>query len=124
MKKVLVVDDEESVLKAVALALRHHGCEVVLAPGGNRCLEQMRQGFAGVVLMDIMMPDLNGWQTIRTLAQENLLQNVLVCMLTARSSPGPESEGMEEFVFDYLPKPFDYPSLIQCVDNAAGYLPT
>jgi DNA-binding response OmpR family regulator len=97
---------------------------VVLAPNGNRCLEEMRKGFAGVVLMDIMMPGLSGWQTIRALARENLLQNVLVCMLTARATPGPESEGMEEFVFDYLPKPFDFPTLIHCVDNAAGFLPS
>ena len=124
MKRVLIVDDEDAIRKSVAIALRHHGCEVVLAPDGQRCLEEMRRGFAGIVLMDIMMPGLNGWETIRALVRENLLQNALVCMLTAKSSPGPESEGIEEFIFDYLPKPFDYASLIHCVDNATGYLPS
>ena len=122
MKTVMVVDDDEGVLKAVGLALRRSGCEVVLAPSGEDCLRTLRNGFKGVILMDIMMPGLSGWQTIRAMVTEGLIEGVLICMLTAKSSPGSEGQGMEEFVFDYLAKPFENSALRACVDNAATFL--
>jgi CheY-like chemotaxis protein len=122
MKKVMVVDDDTAVLRTVGLVLRHHGCEVTLASSGADCLTGVRAGFKGVILMDIMMPGLTGWETIRALAQENLIDGILICMLTAKAHPGSEGEGLEHLVFDYLPKPFDNAALLRCVDNAASFL--
>jgi CheY-like chemotaxis protein len=118
MKNVMVVDDDPGVLNTIDLVLRRHGYTVVKAPNGHLCLEHLRQGFRGVVLMDIMMPGLTGWETIREIIAANLLDNILVCMLTAKASPGTEGEGLEEFVFDYLPKPFDNVELMSMLDNA------
>jgi CheY-like chemotaxis protein len=122
MKRVLVVDDDVSVRNTVALILRRHGYEVAMAPDGSQCLELLRQGFKGVVLMDIMMPGMSGWDTIRAIVGDGLLDGILICMLTARATPGAEGQGLEEAVFDYLPKPFDDTALLGLVDNANTFL--
>ncbi len=122
MRRVMIVDDERSVLKAVGIVLRRSRFEVVEAPSGEEGLEALRAGFRGVVLMDIMMPGMTGWETIRAAARENLLEHSLVCMLTARAWPGREGEGLEEHVFDYLPKPFSNSDLVQLVSTAAECL--
>jgi DNA-binding response OmpR family regulator len=122
MTRVMIVDDDKAILNTVSLILRRHGCEVVAAAGGRACLDEMRKGFHGVILMDIMMPDLNGWDTIRAILAANLLQGSLVCMLTARATPDPQAAGIEEAVFDYLPKPFDCEALLGLVDLAAACL--
>ena len=85
MKKVMVVDDDEGIRKTVGTVLRKNSYEVVLCPSGEDCLGQLRSGFAGIVLMDIMMPGLTGWQTIRAMMDENLLDGVLICMLTTKA---------------------------------------
>ncbi len=122
MRKVLIVDDDEDIRRSVGRLLRLGGFEVALALSGEDCLAALRGGFQGVVLMDIMMPGLTGWGTMRAMVKENLMGGVLVCMLTAKSSPGADGEGLEPFAFDYLPKPFDNTALLQCVHNAMGFL--
>jgi len=114
----MIVDDDEGVLSTVALLLETQGFNVAKAPSGRDCLELLRRGFHGVILMDIMMPEMNGWQTIRSIVAEHLLQDNLICMLTAKAEPGPEGEGLQECVFDYLPKPFG-PNQIACVVDHA-----
>ena len=122
MKKIMIVDDDPGVLHTAARVLQRQGYEVLKIPDGERCLDAVRAGYAGVILMDIMMPGLSGWETIRTLVAEGLHQRLLICMLTARPTPGPDSAGLEGFVFDYLPKPFDNQGLSQLAENAHQFL--
>ena len=121
--RILIVDDDPGVLKTVGLVLASQGYQALKAPNGQVCLEALRQGFNGVILMDIMMPGLSGWDTIRAMLAEQLLKDNLICMLTALPEPGPEGEGLQEYVFDYLPKPFDNQQLLQLVENALAFLP-
>lgn len=120
--RILIVDDDLGILKTVELVLASRGYAALKAPNGQTCLEALRQGFKGVILMDIMMPGLSGWETIRAILAEQLLGDNLICMLTALPEPGPEGEGLQEYVFDYLPKPFDNQQLLQMVENALGFL--
>lgn len=119
----MIVDDDPAIRKTVEIILHLGGYQVAKAASGQDCLALLREGFRGVILMDIMMPELNGWQTIRSMAQDGLHQGCLICMLTARTHPGDEAEGLEEMVFDYLAKPFDAAALLALVGNAAGFLP-
>ena len=120
--RLMIVDDDPGVLKTVGLVLASHGHEVMKAANGLACLEQIRQGFRGVILMDIMMPRLSGWDTIRAMRDEGLLRDNLICMLTALPEPGPEGEDLQEVVFDYLPKPFTNRQLLDMVENALACL--
>jgi len=122
MKNVLIVDDDAGVTLSVARVLRRHGCEVREARSGEACLAALREGYRGVVLMDIMMPQMTGWETIRQILAEGLDRQVIICMLTARATPGDEAVGLESVVFDYLPKPFESEALRRLVDNAAEFL--
>lgn len=120
---IMIVDDDPGVMKSAALVLASRGYQVVKAASGEECLATLRHGFQGVILMDIMMPGLSGWETIRAMLSECLLgEKQLVCMLTARPSPGRESEGLQEWVFDYLAKPFDNEQLLSVVRNACDIL--
>jgi CheY-like chemotaxis protein len=121
--RILIVDDDPGVLKTVGLVLASKGYVSLKAPDGHACLEALRQGFCGVILMDIMMPGLSGWGTIRAILAGQLLGDNLICMLTALPEPGPEGEGLQEYVFDYLPKPFDNHQLLHMVENALAFLP-
>lgn len=122
MKKVMVVDDDANLRRTIGVVLRRGGCDVILSPNGADCLQQLRAGFKGVILLDVMMPGLTGWDTIRAMVAENLTHGVLVCMLTAVCAPGNEGEGLEAVVFDYLPKPFGNDVLVRCVENASNCL--
>jgi CheY-like chemotaxis protein len=120
--RLMIVDDDPGVLKTVGLVLASQGYEVLKTPSGAACLESLRQGFHGVILMDIMMPGLSGWDTIRAMQAGDLLRDNLICMLTALPEPGPEGEDLQEVVFDYLPKPFTNRQLLDMVENALGFL--
>lgn len=116
--RIMIVDDDPGVRQVVGLVLGRHGHEVIKAPGGRACLEALHQGFRGVILMDVMMPGLTGWDTIRAIQNEGMLGDTLICMFTALPEPGPEADGLQECVFDYLPKPFGNEQLVQMVETA------
>lgn len=122
-QNVMIVDDDPGVLRSATFVLAAHGYQITRAPSGEECLQALRQGFKGVILMDIMMPGLSGWDTVRAMQAENLLgKDQLVCMLTARQNPDGGCEGLQECIFDYLAKPFDNEQLIALVDNANAIL--
>jgi DNA-binding response OmpR family regulator len=120
--KIMVVDDEEGLREAVSVILQQAGYLIVEARNGEECLRYLREGFRGLLLMDVMMPVLDGWDTIRTMAHENLMEGNLICMLTAMREPGAKARGIEEHVLDYLPKPFKVKELLKMVENSSQYL--
>lgn len=122
MKPVLVVDDDPALRRVVTTMLRRHGLQAVAVSSGEECLEQLRAGFRGLILMDIVMPGLTGWQTIRAAAEQGLLPGNVICMLTGQSIPNEEAEGLQEIVTDYLTKPFDAATLARVVDDALACL--
>ncbi len=119
---VLVVDDDDDIRKTLGCVLRSAGCQVELAPDGPACLRILREGFHGLILMDIMMPGWDGWATIHAIVDGDLLQGNLICMLTALADPGPDNEDLAGYVFDYLVKPFDGVQLLEIVRLAGESL--
>jgi CheY-like chemotaxis protein len=122
MKQAMIVDDDAGIRRATTKLLEREGYRVVAESSGEACLARMRQGFRGIILMDIEMPGLSGWETIRRMVADDLHHHVLICMLTMMESPGAESEGLQEFVFDYVPKPFNNADLVRLVENAVSFL--
>lgn len=113
--QVMIVDDESSIRTTVKELLLEQGIPVVTAESGSECAGLLRRGFQGVILMDIMMPEMNGWETIRALERESLIGGNLIVMLTALEFPDEQMEGLQELVFDYLTKPFDPDTLVATV---------
>ncbi|MHB8121015.1 MAG: response regulator [Desulfuromonadaceae bacterium] len=111
--KVMLVDDEEMIRESVKEFFQSEGITLLTAASGDECLEYLENGFRGVILMDVMMPDMNGWDTIRTIVENNLYEGNIIVMLTAMNAPDNKMEGIQEYVTDYLSKPFNPDELLE-----------
>jgi len=118
----MVVDDDPSILVSVREVLESVGFEVVTVNSGRGCIEELQKGFRGVILMDIMMPGMDGWDTIKEIVDNNLLEGNLIAILTAKDQPDEKMDKLKEYVIDYLTKPFDSDELIATVDEYFTYL--
>lgn len=105
--RVMVVDDEESIRHAVCELLLTENISAVSASGAKECLEHLAKGFKGIILMDVMMPEKNGWETIRDIENAGFLHGNIISMLTAMDVPDEQMEGLQEVIIDYIVKPFD-----------------
>jgi DNA-binding response OmpR family regulator len=65
--------------------------------------------------MDVMMPEMNGWNTIRAIIERNLFEGNIIVMLTALDAPDSTMEGIQEYVTDYMTKPFNSDELLESV---------
>jgi CheY-like chemotaxis protein len=105
--RVMLVDDEECIRETISELLDSEGIDIVTANGGGECINLLRNGFKGVILMDVMMPGQDGWATIREIEEAGLLQGNIISMLTALDVPDERMEGLQEVVIDYITKPFE-----------------
>jgi len=121
-ERVMIVDDDRHILVAVKTVLNDAGFPVEMADSGDECISLLKQGFSGVILLDIMMPVMDGWDTIRAIHSGGLGENVLIAMLTAKDSPDEKMNGLQEYVFDYITKPFEPEELVSKVRHYSKYL--
>jgi DNA-binding response OmpR family regulator len=121
-KPVLIVDDDPNILVAVQVTLEDAGYKVITADSGNACLEVLKSGFSGIILLDIMMPDMDGLDTIVAIKKERPDSQILIAMLTAKSNPGEKMIGLDDYVFDYITKPFNPEVLVTRVNKYSEYL--
>jgi two-component system chemotaxis response regulator CheB len=120
--KILVVDDNDTILKMVKAMLDFVGHASLSAASGEACLELLRGGFRGVILLDYVMPGLNGFETIKAMVDEDLIEGNVVCMLTGKQEPPAGLETMSEYIMDYVRKPFTMTELVSIVEAAMSYL--
>ncbi len=111
--KVMLVDDEEMIRESVELFFESEGIKILTAASGDDCLDYLEEGFRGVILMDVMMPEMNGWDTIRKIVESDLYEGNIIVMLTALDSPDNKMDGIQEYVTDYLTKPFNPDELME-----------
>ena len=99
--KVLVVDDEESILDFITMALEHDGYQVVTATSGTQALDLFQEERPQLVILDWMLPDLDGLQVCQKLRQAS---SVPILMLTAKGEWEDGVKGLDAGAGDYLPK--------------------
>ena len=121
-KKVMIVDDDRHIRWIVSRLLERSGLDVLEADSGTRCLRELEQGFKGVILMDVMMPGMDGWHTIREIAERGYSEGNLIFMLSALDVPGEEIEGLHGYVTDYVTKPFEPEELVEICTTYLEYL--
>jgi CheY-like chemotaxis protein len=107
---------------SVKRILESAGIQVVTAGSGQTCLEELRKGFKGLILMDIIMPEMDGWDTINAIVEEGFAEGNIICMLTGKEEPGEKMEKLKEYVLDYIRKPFDRDQLLTIVNDYLAYL--
>jgi CheY-like chemotaxis protein len=114
---VMIVDDNEYVRLSVEIICQTAELNLISAASGKECLRQLESGFRGVILMDIMMPHMDGWDTIRELVQRGLYPGNVIVMLTGMGEPDAKMDGVQEYVTDYLTKPFSPDQLIDALQT-------
>jgi two-component system alkaline phosphatase synthesis response regulator PhoP len=104
--RVLVVEDERDVAELIRYNLNKEGYEVIVVPTGADALKEARAARPDLVLLDIMVPHLNGWEVCRRLKQDAETRNIPVIMVTGRVEEGDKVLGFEMGADDYVTKPF------------------
>lgn len=112
--QILVVDDEPSIVNVLAYNLKRAGYQVLVARDGNEALAQARQARPDLVILDLMLPGLDGLEVCRILRRE---RDVPVIMLTARDAEIDRVVGLELGADDYVVKPFSVRELMARVKN-------
>lgn len=111
-KKILVVDDEERMLRFIRLNLEHDGFQVVEAINGHGALDKMRTDLPDLILLDIMLPDIDGFEVLKMVRE---ISNIPVIMLTAKGEEDDRVRGLELGADDYVTKPFSPRELVSRV---------
>jgi DNA-binding response OmpR family regulator len=107
---VLVVDDDEAIRTALERALRLEGFAVQVADGGRRALELTEESRPGVIVLDVVMPDLSGVRVVSRLRERGI--DTPICILSARDEVEDRVAGLEAGADDYVVKPFDLEELV------------
>jgi len=110
--RVLIVEDEPDVAELIRYNLQKEGYEVLLATNGTDALKRVRESRPDVVLLDLMVPQLNGWEICRRLKQDPDTRGIPVIMVTGRVEEGDKVLGFELGADDYVTKPFSPRELI------------
>jgi two-component system, OmpR family, response regulator len=113
-QKLLLVDDEENLRSMLSAALRHHGFEVEVAGTGREALDTVGSIRPDLILLDVMMPDLDGFEVCRRLRNDGSRMPVL--FLTARDGTEDKVRGLTLGGDDYLVKPFSLEELVARVE--------
>jgi two-component system response regulator VicR len=122
MAKIMAVDDEPDILKLIEKILKKAGHKIVRCESGSECLELFPREKPDLVILDVMMPELDGWETYKRIRRIKPGQRVL--FLTAITLEAEARKRMEELkVSDYLTKPFDPPELIERVNSVLRRTP-
>jgi DNA-binding response OmpR family regulator len=103
----MVIDDEPDIVKLVKISLEMANFEVIEALSGKECLAKVQTVVPDLFLLDIMMPEMNGYEVCQQLKLQDKTKNVPVVMLTAKGQKGDAEQGLKVGADDYIIKPFD-----------------
>ena len=116
-KKILVVDDDENILNLEKTILEQKGFVVTSAIGGAAALEILGQQVFDLILLDVMMPDVDGFAVCRKIKEDARLKDVPVIFLTAKGGGEALAEGFESGALMYINKPFTANKLLTIVNT-------
>ncbi|HJZ12391.1 MAG TPA: response regulator [Acidobacteriota bacterium] len=105
-QKILLVDDEEDILDFLELILEEQGYSVIKANSGKEALAVAQMHHPELILLDIMMPEMDGWEVLKFLKADEETADIPVAMLTARTEMKDKIQGLQEGAVDYICKPF------------------
>jgi CheY-like chemotaxis protein len=113
----MVIDDEVKILGIIRKMLQKEGYEVVVADSGKLCLEILENEKPDLILMDIMMPEMDGWETVRRIRKDKTNESIIISMLTVKSSEEDMEKSLNEVHADWhLSKPIEKQRLLYALD--------
>lgn len=120
-KRIMIVDDEPDTVDLVKLVLETEGYEILAAYSGSEALEKIKTEKPDMVLLDIMMPGMDGWAVRTELLEDRETKDIPIVMLTARAQPIDKMIGLHVVeVADYITKPFGRRELVDRLRAVLG----
>ena len=112
MRKILIFDDEPNIVMTLEYAFKKQNFEVYIARDGSEALQILKNNVPDVVLLDIMMPNVDGYQTLEYIKDNKMLGNTKVVFLTAKSKDTDIKKGLNLGADKYLTKPFSVKKIV------------
>jgi DNA-binding response OmpR family regulator len=123
-KKILCIEDEPEMIDLIRLILSRRGFEISGANGGKEGLEMVRREHPDLVLLDLMMPQIDGWEVYQQMKSDPALKTIPVIVVTAKAQSIDKVLGLQiAKVDDYITKPFSPQDLLASVDKVLGLKP-
>ncbi len=120
MAKILVVDDEVDLVDTLVFRLKQIGHDVEKAFDGLEALDVVRKYIPDVIILDVMLPDLDGYRVCREIKKDRSLSSIPIIMVSARSQESDRREGLEAGASEYITKPIEVNYLLGIVDALLG----
>ena len=120
-KIILCIEDEQEMIDLISLILSRRGYEIRGANSGKEGLEIIRKDHPDLILLDLMMPDMDGWEVYQHMKADEATKNIPVIVVTAKAQSIDKVLGLHiAKVCDYIAKPFSPQELLASVDNVLG----
>jgi len=119
----MIVDDELDILVSLKTILEKRNFDVTTVASGKDCIREVEKGFRGIILMDLMMPGIDGWDTINEIVNSGYINDVAISVITGKGTKDFQKMSMlGSYIFDYLTKPIDVDILIHSLERCFKYL--
>jgi DNA-binding response OmpR family regulator len=122
-RRVLVVDDDREIVEMTRLILESGGFEVIPAASGEEALKSAAQDKPDLILLDINMPGMDGWETLKILKVDEATRAIPVAMFSIKLELRDKLHGLKQGAFDYITKPFSYDEILTRVRRIFENLP-
>lgn len=117
MKKILIADDEHKIVMTLEYAFRKAGYEVFIARDGSEVLELLKNEIPDIILLDIMMPNIDGYTTLSEIKKEEKYNDIKVIFLSAKAGENDIRKGLELGADAYITKPYSIKKLTEKVEE-------
>ena len=114
-RRVLVVDDDREIVEMTRLILESGGYDVIPALSGEEALRNATRQRPDLILLDINMPGMDGWETLKILKVDEATQAIPVAMFSIKLELRDKLQGLKQGAFDYITKPFSYDEILERV---------
>lgn len=116
-KTILIADDEVDIVETLKFVLETEGFNVITAFDGEEALKSAKEFMPDLMLLDVMMPKMNGYKVSRLLKFDKKFQNIPILMVTARSQEEDKLIGEETGADEYITKPFDIMNVVDLINK-------
>ena len=125
IKNILCIEDEPEMIDLIRLILNRHGLDVQGADGGREGLKMVKKNPPDLILLDLMMPDIDGWEVYQQIKADEKTNKIPVIVVTAKAQNIDKVLGLHiAKVDDYISKPFSPKALLESVQKVLGLEPT
>ncbi|MBU0497143.1 MAG: response regulator [Candidatus Thermoplasmatota archaeon] len=115
-RKIMIVDDDPDILVTLRMFFEGNNFEVLAVDSGKDCIRELEEGFTGIVLLDITMPFMDGWATLREIIKRGLNKQVMISIITANvCSQNDQGPDITSYVNEVIAKPFNLERLMTYV---------